>query len=388
MRVLHLIDAVSPQATATTLALLAESLGQTDHVQNHPVLLGGTDLTRASQAAGLENTTTLGTPFGHALLAWSRVRRYAQLHGPFNLIHCWSVGTLSLATMLFRNVPRVCTLTLQPSQRSIGWIRAMSRESGNRTTLLPISNTIRQALLGRGVPPSAVHVLRPGINMGRIHSGNRQDLRRGWDAQSENIKVIAILNDPPTIADPSTLATALMMADSSAPLAKIELRLLVHPSQAKLLQIAQSMKQIGLDVSIIQEPKLSQPWSILPGCDLGLALGDHAGGLALLWAMASNVPIIGDATYAVSEIVEDHHSALLTQPHSATSIAHRITQLVCDPQLSWQLRDTARHEAYSYFSCQQYSQSLKTVYQQVVEGQEVEVPAMEATGGLRFSGRA
>jgi len=64
-----------------------------------------------------------------------------------------------------------------------------------------------------------------------------------------------------------------------------------------------------------------------------------------------------------------------------------LRQLIDDPQLAWKLRDTARHEAYSFFSRQRYGQSLQTVYQQVVAGEPVEIPPMEVTGGLRFAGR-
>ena len=58
--------------------------------------------------------------------------------------------------------------------------------------------------------------------------------------------------------------------------------------------------------------------------------------------MATNIPIIGEANYANSEIVEDHHSALLTQPNFTPNLALRITQLLTDPQLAWKLRTDER----------------------------------------------
>ena len=175
---------------------------------------------------------------------------------------------------------------------------------------------------------------------------------------------------------------------------------------------------------LIDEPRVEQPWDIMPGCDLILALGTQGpvrvrnldaivtssqrpltrdighgylgaggsaeaggGGLSLHWAMASNVPIVGEATYGISEIVEDRHSALLTRPGVYRSLAHRIRQVITDRQLAWSLRDTARHECYSFFSRARYCDSLRAVYEQMVDGRSVEVPAMESTGGLRFTGR-
>jgi glycosyltransferase involved in cell wall biosynthesis len=137
----------------------------------------------------------------------------------------------------------------------------------------------------------------------------------------------------------------------------------------------------------IRTHDLEWPWRILPGCDAALAVGPNAGGLSLLWAMAANIPIVGEATYAVSEVVEDRHSALLGKPDSPVKLAHRLTQLFTDQHLAWQLRDTARHEAYSFFSRQRYCQSIKLVYEQLAGGKAIEVPPLESTGGLRFSGR-
>jgi glycosyltransferase involved in cell wall biosynthesis len=104
--------------------------------------------------------------------------------------------------------------------------------------------------------------------------------------------------------------------------------------------------------------------------------------------MAAGVPIVAEATYAISEIVEDRHSALLAKPEQPRMLAGRITPLMADPQLAWKLRDTARHEAFSFFSRQRYCQALQGVYEQLVGGRAVEIPQIPITGGLRFSGRA
>ena len=121
---------------------------------------------------------------------------------------------------------------------------------------------------------------------------------------------------------------------------------------------------------------------------MALVTGPSSGGLSLLWAMASNVPIIGDASYAVSEMVEDRHSALLAKPGDSRLLAQRVRLLLDDAQLAWKLRDSARHEAFSYFSRQRYCNSIAAVYEQVVTHQPIEVPPLPVTGGLRFAGRA
>jgi len=384
MRVLHLIDGSSPQANSTTLALLKESLGRGGTAPHHTLLMGGPRLADAAKAAGITHAKTIGVPMARAVFGGPAVYRYARRHGPFDLIHCWSVGALSLSVMLFKSVPRVLTLTTLPGLAAIHWLRLLQRESPSRTILLPISSTIRRALLGGGVAEASVHLLRPGIDMGRIDYRHRDSLRRKWHADRDHVKVLALLND--TAHEPDALVTgiAVTMANHCASMDHFDLRLLVHPDQKN----RRRLENIDRPARVIQEPRLAYPWSVLPGCDLVLSLGSGGGGLSLLWAMASNTPIVGEATYGACEVVEDRHSALLAKPNSTPGLARRITTLLGDKSLAWKLRDTARHEAYSFFSCHRYRQSLQVVYEQILEGGEVAVPPMEVTGGLRFAGRA
>ena len=389
MRVLHLIDAASPQATGTTLAMLAESVDQADPFEQHVVVLGGPSLTRSAQIAGIHTAVSVGVPYGQAMLGWSSVRRHAQLHGPFDLIHCWSVGALFLAAVVFRTVPRILTLTVEPSPKTVRWLAALKREARGRTVLLPITSTIQQGVLSGGVEGSDVHLLRPGIAMGKIDPGTREALRKGWGAPSDHTKVLALLSDPTDAADTVAAGMAMIMAQNGWRTKGMQLRLLVHPNQANRFRFQRTARHMGRSTCVIQEPKLTHPWQVLPGCDLALAMGSHAGGLSLMWAMAGNIPVIGQATYAISEMVEDHHSALLAPPDSSPGIALGMTKLLTDPQLAWKLRDTARHEAYSFFSVHRYRQSIHTVYEQVAQGRaNLEIPGVEATGGLRFAERS
>lgn len=322
------------------------------------------------------------------VLGWPRLRRHLQNLDRFDLVHCWSVGALSLAALFLRSIPRVVTLTVQPSERTVRWLRLLVRESPGPTVLLPISSTIKRVIVTGGAEASSVHVLRPGIDMGMIDPGRRDALRAAWKVRSPNAKVIAVLGDCASSTDTLTLSLVMSMICHSGSMAGMEPHLVLHPDQTNRERMQKAVSRIGLAKRVILEPRLTQPWEVLPGCDVALALGRGGPGLSLLWAMAGNVPIVGEAVSAVSEIVEDRHSALLAQPDDPRSLAQRILMILSDPQLAWKLRDTARHEAYSFFSRQRYCQSLGKVYGQVVEGRNVEVPAMESTGGLRFTGRA
>jgi hypothetical protein len=433
MRILHLIDAVSPQASSTTLAMLADAQGRLGHITDRVALLGGSHLSGQAAEAGVIDPIRIGVPLGRAVLGWSALRRELQRRGeaPFDLIHCWSIGALTLATLMFRSVPRLLTLTVAPTTRHVRWLRAITGQATGgaaRAVLLPISSTIRRDLMSGGIGESDAHVLRPGIDMSRIVARGRDSLRRRWGiAPQDDAKIVAVhlLSDPPTAADAVAGMVITRFAMETLLLEGIDVRLVLHPFQRRRLQAKSMLRHIDGLRLLIDEPGVAQPWTVLPGCDISLALGTHGpvrtqgvearalasqrpvtkeighgylgaggsaesggGGLSLLWAMAANIPIVGEATYANCEIVEDRHSALLAKPGQFRTLAHHVKQTILDKHLAWQLRDTARHEAYSFFSRARYCQSIRGVYEQMVEGKPIKVPEMEATGGLRFAGRA
>lgn len=429
MRILHLIDAVSPQATSTTLAMLADAQGRLGHVDETVALLGGTHLAEQAKLAGVTDAMRVGVPMGRAVLGWSSLRRELNRHGQrdFDLIHCWSIGAMTLATMMFRLIPRVLTLTTPPTSNQVRWLRVLTGDA-SKSAILPISNTIRRDLLSSGVDEKSVHVLRPGIDMSRIGAGSRASLREQWGVPSGDegkIVVVALLSDPPSAADAVAAMVISRFAMETLLLEGTDVRLIMHPAQRRRLQAKAMLRDMAGLRMLVDDPRIAQPWSILPGCDLALVMGTHGpvrvsgldarttssqrptakdighgylgaggsaesggGGLSLLWAMASNVPIVGEATYAISEIVEDRHSALLAKPGEFRSMAHHMRQAITDKHLAWQLRDTARHEAYSFFSRTRYCDSIRGVYEQMTQGRAIEIPIMEATGGLKFSGRA
>lgn len=389
MRVLHLIDGHSPQASATTLAMLADAQDRLKDCEQSIVLLGGEALGHAARHAGIRRARRIAVPFGRAPLGWlamhARIRRGDLAN--VDVIHCWSLGAFTLATTLFCRTPRLLTLTTIPDKREIHWLAAACREAGAGVAILTTSATIRREAISGGVPEPAVHVLRPSIDMARMDHHGRDARRQSWELSDPNAAVVALLSDPPRAADAMSAALAVSLAITAAGNAGRRIHLLVHPDQRNRVRAATRFVPLGRHDAVIADHDAACPWRTLPACDVALAMGDAGAGLSMLWAMAAGVPIIAEARYATSEIIEDRHSALLTRPGKTPAIAERLTQLLADRQLAWKIRDAARNEAYSYFSRQRYCQSLTTVYESFAAGNPIEIPPMEPTGGLRFMGR-
>lgn len=392
MRVLHLVDQASPQATPTSLALLGDALGRLGDLEQSVLLLGGTTLRAAAESAGIRDAMVLGVPGGRAPLGYFALQRRLRELGKFDLIHCWTLGAFAAAALLARDTPRVLSVTMIPAARPIRWLRVLCGMPGT-AAVLAVSNTVRRELLTAGVAEKLVHVLRPSIDLSRVRHGQRDELRRQWSAHEDD-RIVALLSDPPALGDANKAVFALSLAAESyergerKPDTPSRFKLLIHPDSRFARRAVNGMHGIGRPDRLIFEPRLDRPWDVLPGCDAAIALGPEGGNLALLWAMAGNVPIVAEATYASSEVVEDRHSALLAKPDVPRLLAQRLRHLFDQRQLAWQLRDTARHEAFSFFSRQRYCEQVRLVYEQVAAGLEVSIPPIEATGGMRFAGRA
>lgn len=389
MRVLHLFDASDISLPHARLALLAQSMGRLGDVQQDLCLLGNRDLEAAAQTLGMTARWRFTVAGKHATSGYFSVRR-ALCRESYDLIHCWSsdaMGAATLALLVAPRTPRVVTITQPASKSQAHWARMFTREASASTTYLPISQTLGRSLKEGGVDPQAVHVLRPGIDMGLVEHKNRQAIRDSLGAQPETI-LVGLFSDPPEVVNCVNAHMAVGLADQILRAKGIRALLVVHPQQKGVDRTMAAARELGLADTLVIDERVACPWSLLPGCDIALAMEDTSGGLPLLWAMAANTPIIGEANYAISEIVEDRHSALLAKPNIPKSITHRLVQLATDKQLAWKLKDTARHEAYSLFSRQTYVQSLQRVYEQVVAQKPVAVPELQSTGGLRFAGRA
>jgi hypothetical protein len=368
MRILHLLDSAGPQACATTLALLSDSFGRLASHEQSLLLLGGTSLLRAAESVGLKRDHTtrvqiVGVPHGQAVLGYTSARQRLRSVGKIDMVHCWSLGTLTLASMLLwrEKVRRVLTLTAEPDARSKRWLRALISASGP-VTILCTSATIRHALVSSGVPESCVRTLRPSIDLSRVAHAQRQALREKWKLPRPDTLVITPLSDPAPAADATLALWPAGLAAQTLTDGYDRIRLLLHPRQANRLRARRTQRGMGRESFIIEDAGLDEPWNVLPGCDVAMACGPTTGGLSVLWAMASNVPIVGEATYALSEVLEDRHSALLSKPGQPRLVAHRLRQLMDDQALAYNLRDTARREAFGYFSRQRYCEELGEMY--------------------------
>lgn len=416
MRVLHLIDARGPGPSSVRAAMLADALPASAQHGHSILALGGGALTRAARDAGwLPQAEVVHAPMGLGLCSITAALARVRALGRIDIIHAWSLGAATLASLLRPSTPCVLTLAHQPAPPALRWLRALVEhraDSHARLLILPVCNTLRRSLAAAGIDPSHAPTLRPAVPQGRVAFHARAELRTRWKL-AEHDRLIALLLDDPAGLHVHRIMVVLGLLHEALG-QSTRLRLLVHPSTPGRRRWSRLTRTMNRHDALLVDDAAARPWDVLPACDAAIAPAppaspanpespttpaaaslhapprlDSAAALSLLWAMAANVPVVAHATYAHSEILEDRHSALLAHPDRPVHMARQLLRILEDRELAWRLRDTARHECYSLFSPSAHTAALRAVYQQLLSGApSVQVPPIPATGGLRFAGRA
>jgi len=247
--------------------------------------------------------------------------------------------------------------------------------------------TLRRLHVERGVVLERCHLIRPGVEFGKVRRRRDAALRARLGFGDGDHVLLA--------AGESTRAAAHTDAAWAASILNIldpKYRLLLwgrgeHAGKAKRLGDALG----NPNLVALAEPAIGRVTfeDLLPAADTVLVSSTGATAtLPISIAMAAGLPIAATVTYTTSELLEDRHTAVMTPAGVPRRLARRVLDLHQDASLQWSIADMARTEAYEFFSFTRFIDQFRAVYQQVAAGQAVTVPEQAAGAGLRFHGRA
>jgi glycosyltransferase involved in cell wall biosynthesis len=313
------------------------------------------------------------------VIAGSRAMRKI---GGFDLVHAWGSKALTVAVMGGRR-PVVYSPAADLQKAGAKWLSAILQYRD--VEIVAPSATLRNALLRSGIAPKKVHLIRPGVDFGRIKRRNPQ-IRESLGFGKDDLIILAC-------GESTRGANHILAAWAAAILGAMDPRwkLLLWgrgPDAQRVKKFAQKVYR-GTMLVVAEESRQRLEYEeLLTACDLVLNTSKGAAAtLPLAIAMAAAAPIVSTVTYTASELLEDHHNSLLVPKPGARLLAQRAVELNEDSGLKWRLTDMARTEAYDYFSLTRFLDQWKTVYQQIAAGKAVEV-VERAGAGARFHGRA
>ena len=406
-RILHIIDPANQTVGPCVCRLVADAVPTTTTRDSEVLVLGSTTAQHTARSAGLNTPDRINTIADRPYLSIPAFRRFVRRTGPIDLIHAWSLSTLTLAILAQPNTPRVLYLSGNPqTQKSAKWLRTLINGAWHRriqissnqppakpirTQLLAMSQSVKRAWVeAGGINPQHITILRPGLNFAVIRSDNRAPLRARWGVHSDDELVIAPLVHPPHCLDAKRMIAILILLGLSG----MKTTMILPPGANGLSTAYRLLESAKVSVRLIVDELINQPWQALPAVDAVLITGDDtktavgvSGTLPMLWAAAAGRTIIAEAGYGSSEIIEHNHSAYLTKPRDDRALVTRIRESVSNTTQTIKMRDAARSEAFSLFSRSRFAENLTLAHRQILTNDDVSIPDIPLTGGLRFAGK-
>jgi len=354
--VLHLVPTTPDFQTARSAHMLCSGLGKDFGVSLAEVGHGGN--------------------YAHALAA--ALDLYRRPRAAVRLVHAWNLAALAAAAVGTR-FPIVYSPPAEMSESSIGWLRAVIAYRDVQVVCATV--TQQRTLIKRGVPIERCHLIRPGVDFSRVRPRRDMGLRHRLGLADDHRVLLA-----PGESTRASAHAAAFWAVSILNYLDTRYHLLCwgRGQQAGALRrFAVELKQP--DLLCLAEQRLGEPIEFETLCSAAdsmlVTATDPVPTLPIAVCMASGLPAVATVTYTVSELLEDRHSALMLAKPTARSLGQRILDLWGDDRQAWSIRDTARTEAYDFFSGSRFINEYRQVYRQIAEGQPVNVPQMAVPSG-------
>ena len=397
MRILHLIDPAGPGGGPCTLKLLAETISRADG--DHDVVVIGTgehlDLARR---CGIAPRGRIGAALNRPVLARAALATLltaGQRSGRrYDLIHAWTLGSAVAAVLVAQRHPVLATA----AAGAVRWRADIGLLARHRVPVLAATPHVQTGLVAAGYSRDLVSVLTPAADPGSIALEERRLLRASWDAD-ETTYVVALLTEPVEIAD----SVHAINAAARAVLTGKDIRIVVH-DRAAPMSLRLGMAAAGLPDLIIVDDRVAEPWRVVAGLDLAVAIHraprdvarrswrlplrravlalhmlpgpgaePHPRMAPLIWAMAAGVPVIAEDRYA-GDWIDDGTTGLLTSTVDYNRTASRILDLYDNPALARSIAAAARAQVETRFSPVLFVRRLAVAWDQARRREPIALP--------------
>jgi glycosyltransferase involved in cell wall biosynthesis len=281
-----------------------------------------------------------------------------------DLIHAWD-GDALLAATIGGCGAIVFSPSRLPTRPATRWLSAAMRYRPIHV-VLP-GQTQLQTLLRRGIAPERCYAIRPGVDFSRVRGRRDAELRRRLGLTDSDYAVLA----PGESDRPNQHLLALWVV-SILHVYDPSYKLVLWGQGEQLAharRLAEHLRQPDLLRTGTQLLGPSAAFDELPAaCDAVVITADESAAmLPTAICMAAALPIVSITNYALAELLEDHHTALMVPKPSPRLLAQRLLALRGDPVLSRKLGDRARAEAFDYCSLTRFVQEYRDMYSKVID---------------------
>lgn len=333
--------------------------------------------------AGFESHVRTIGPGGdyRGILAAIRALRREQ---GFDVIHAWGTRALIVASMAARG-----RIVYSPcagiTRMAVKWLRAAMQYC--EIHAVSASATQRRGLLSLGIPLERCHLIRPGVEFGNIRRRRDAELRAALGFSDKDFVLLAVGESTKSAGHRDAMwATGILHVLDE----RYKLLLWGRGPQVEVVRTFNARQRLPGSLQVAEERlgRRVEFEELLPATDMILVTArGPVPTVPIAICMAAGLPIVSAVTYTASELLEDHHTALMTPKGSPRMMAQRVLELRENGDLQWRVSDMARTEAYEYFTLTRFLNQWRSTYEQIAAGVKVEVPEQSPGAGLRFHGR-
>lgn len=342
--------------------------------------LGSEQLTR--NGAGVVHTIGRGGVYSNIFMGAIRLRKEAA---PYDLIHAWGENALTLAA-LTSGKRIIYSPTRFPNLNARRWLRATV--SVRDVQVVCPTHQMHRAMVKTGIPIERCHLIRPGVDFARLHKRRDDDFRAALGFSKDDFLILPCGEQTQGANHHLGIVSATvlhvyhprykLLLWGRGPKKELERRFCALMLPNKFITFATD--KFGSDISYEK---------VLSAADMVFVTADApAPTLSIAITMASGIPIISTVSPTVAELLEDRHNCLMVTRPTSRLISRKALDLNDDAQLRWKLTDTAKTEAYEYFSMSRFVDQYRAVYEQAAMGKRIEIPQPAPGAGARFHGLA
>jgi hypothetical protein len=391
MRVLHVIDPHSPGGGACTLRLLSDFIAATEHWEHVVAIAGHADhvaLARRCGVSAIGSVPRIGAslasrPAAQALRSILNV--YERAHGQFDLIQAWTIWSAAMARRATSRTPVLAMIQVGPcDDAECRALRECAFSGG--TLIAATSSSAASDCLGAGIPGAHVLTLSAGVNVQRAAQRSRAAIRRRWHVRDQEF-LVGLCTQPSAWSD-VRMALAIV-----APLMAVPhpIRLVAFPGAGRRIQAMRWLRRLNWPDHIILDDDLAEPWRVMPGLDVVLALGGMRGTrsnaatlaangtanefanrpamgvLPILHAMAAGLPVITDiSSDELDVVVDEGRSGFRLYPNDISAAMERVLRLMTDSALRRRMGIAAREAVMSHASIERFASRVSAAAGQLV----------------------
>lgn len=279
------------------------------------------------------------------------------------VVHAWGPQAAAVCSARLPSMPLVTTLlTPDEARNAAKQIRALPVASG----VVVGSQVSRSRLVGAGVPPERVVVIRGPADFSAINKARVQGVRAGVVGDA---RPVILLAGPPSRGGGQYIGLwAAAIVRQIIP----GLRVLMPYRSVEGDRLCRFVRQIKLDDLLIV-PDSDRTWPELATCaDVFLCPArEEIGTEPIAVAMAAGLVVVGTAVRSIAELIADKSNGLLCKPNDPRALAGRLLTALEDVELVRRVTEVARGQAYEVFGVRAFADNYARVYENVLAGRPI-----------------